>query len=672
MNEMRPLYRAEEFQFETTLGKGSFGTVNKVLHKQSGNIYAMKVVEKKLLVEKQLEDQFKREVVTQLKANHTNVVRMMYYFEDRDTVSCLLEYADQGQLFAYLKKQPGGLPEPRAASFFRDTARGVQYLHSLCVIHRDIKPENILLFTEALTCKIADLGWCVELTQDRPERLTFCGTMDYLPPEMLYDEPHDFSLDMWALGILLFEMLVARPPFVGSSPKQIAEQICNGDLQIPSGSMSEGPAEIIRGVLVRDRSHRWPIEKVLSHPWMISLGGSIRSIEMDVTVPARPPAPERRLDDTADSVALEVTRAACWEAGTEQVRKQSPSRHASSALASEAPEINTQNLATVNADLLSRIREQMDDMNKSFQAKVAAQQDRQKDKIIDRAYQRLDTSSAATCQEEQPLRVSPQASQAVTWCEDKVAIGGNMPESSKARDIHPSSRFEGSQQDRPRDGTTNVPAKWPNALDKSDASVHVSDSSDEEGYQGNQSDTVWSLRRRRNREMPQECEGSVKMSSSAEPLTDSQFLTNVDDRNVGLEEFDRDLLADIQKPSMSPITTACAAARGSEKAQLHREKTRQTGEQLHLSRDDKVDEQCNVSIDYEQTEDSTLWSSSSLIVDAGASVWTTLFTGLVALGAVSEAAIGAVSDADRKNATDQQLPVVAESHKIGRRCWGPA
>ncbi|CAE7279470.1 ark1 [Symbiodinium necroappetens] len=248
------------------LGAGSFGVVQKCVNSTNGGVYAMKTIEKARVIEKDMGEQVKREVLTQLKVKHKNLVRLHYYFEDAARIYCLLEFADQGQLFAYLKAEKRPLPEPRAASFFFDTARGIDYLHSLRIAHRDLKPENILLFGDELLAKVGDFGWCVELT-DGP-RLTFCGTLEYVSPEMLCGEPHDEAVDLWALGVLLYEMLLSHAPFLGSK-KDLMDRICDVDFHIPKGSMSPGPEELIRGLLVRSGSCRMPLKRILEHEWSL-------------------------------------------------------------------------------------------------------------------------------------------------------------------------------------------------------------------------------------------------------------------------------------------------------------------------------------------------------------------------------------------------------------------
>ena len=121
---------------------------------------------------------------------------MVYYF---------LEYADNGSLYYYIDTKYG-LPEILALRFAYQTALGIEYLHKKQIIHRDIKPENVLL-DENFEIKICDFGWSCKDPKDS-KRETICGTYEYMSPEIVFTKKHDSKVDIWCLGILLYEMLV--------------------------------------------------------------------------------------------------------------------------------------------------------------------------------------------------------------------------------------------------------------------------------------------------------------------------------------------------------------------------------------------------------------------------------------------------------------------------------
>ena len=125
----------------------------------------------------------------------------------------------------------------------------------------------MLLFGDELLAKVGDFGWCVELA-DGP-RLTFCGTLEYVSPEMLCGEPHDEGVDLWALGVLLYEMLLSETPFRAGSKKGLMDKICDVDFRISPGCISPGPEELIRSLLVRCSQDRMPLKTVLEHEWCL-------------------------------------------------------------------------------------------------------------------------------------------------------------------------------------------------------------------------------------------------------------------------------------------------------------------------------------------------------------------------------------------------------------------
>eukprot|EP00929_Paragymnodinium_shiwhaense_P105152 TRINITY_DN70060_c0_g1_i2.p1 TRINITY_DN70060_c0_g1~~TRINITY_DN70060_c0_g1_i2.p1 ORF type:complete len:542 (+),score=134.14 TRINITY_DN70060_c0_g1_i2:191-1816(+) len=341
-----PPYELEQFQVVRELGNGMFGVVKEVKKKDSGEIFAMKVLDKQKIVERKLQTQLRREVLTQLRVRHPNVVQLHYYFEDTVRIYLLLEYADQGQLFRYLREQGKALPEARAAAFLLDTARGIEYLHGHHIAHRDVKPENVLLFGAELTAKISDLGWCVELTPEEPTRKTFCGTLDYCAPEMLQGEPHGLPVDVWALGVLLFEMLLVRAPFTGKAQKETMDNICAGKFDLAAGAVSTAAEAVLRGLLVVDAAARPTVAELLRRHSQF-LQGDRRSKESSVPSPQPSKASEaasldatrlmpRRDVKVEEQAALRAADPLSMDATTRMVRPAPAAPSAAAAAATSA------------------------------------------------------------------------------------------------------------------------------------------------------------------------------------------------------------------------------------------------------------------------------------------------------------------------------------------------
>jgi serine/threonine protein kinase len=196
---------------------------------------------------------------------HPNILRLYNYFWDEDKVYLMLEMAPGGELYALLTER-GRFSEARAAWYLKQMVEAIRYCHSKHVIHRDIKPENILIgFNDTL--KIADFGWSVHAPTSR--RDTFCGTLDYLPPEMVENVKHDYSVDTWGLGVLAYEFLVGKPPFEDTSKKNTYKKIQSVQVEFPP-FLSKQAVSLIRGLLRKDPKHRMSLDEVLRHPWITS------------------------------------------------------------------------------------------------------------------------------------------------------------------------------------------------------------------------------------------------------------------------------------------------------------------------------------------------------------------------------------------------------------------
>lgn len=263
-------YQLDEFvSVGKPIGSGSYGLVTKVVHTGTAEIFAMKAIPKKKVMEQRMTAYLMREVKTQLRLQHPNILRLHYYFEDAQNVHLLLEYARDGSLFSVLRKL-GRLKDDEAANMYVDVAGALDFLHRNAIIHRDLKPENILICAGddgENVAKLADFGWCAELAQNEGMRNTFCGTWDYLSPEMIQNEPHDSAVDIWAIGVLLFEMLLGRPPFAANSQVKVMARITKVDLQIPE-SVSPLAGDLIRQLLVKEASKRLELVRSAKHTWV--------------------------------------------------------------------------------------------------------------------------------------------------------------------------------------------------------------------------------------------------------------------------------------------------------------------------------------------------------------------------------------------------------------------
>eukprot|EP00270_Netrium_digitus_P015355 TRINITY_DN5365_c0_g1_i1.p1 TRINITY_DN5365_c0_g1~~TRINITY_DN5365_c0_g1_i1.p1 ORF type:complete len:363 (+),score=68.06 TRINITY_DN5365_c0_g1_i1:109-1197(+) len=258
-------WQLSDFEVGLQLGKGKFGTVYRAQEKRTQVTVALKVLTKKELRAAQVEHQLRREIEIQCHLRHKNILRLYGFFYDQTRVYLVLEYAEKGELYKQLQRARF-FSEERAATYMVQMARALKYCHVRHVIHRDLKPENILVGKNG-ELKISDFGWSVHSPSTR--RNTLCGTLDYLPPEMVEREAHDNRVDVWSLGVLCFEFLFGSPPFEAPDHPNTYRRIREVDLKFPVRPVvSEAAKDLIRQLLVRDAGKRISLEEVEDHPWI--------------------------------------------------------------------------------------------------------------------------------------------------------------------------------------------------------------------------------------------------------------------------------------------------------------------------------------------------------------------------------------------------------------------
>jgi serine/threonine protein kinase len=192
------------------IGSGAFGDVYLTKHIKDGKLFAIKHMEKARIIDGGANLEIvKREIQIQERIVHENVVRLYAHYEDDKNFYLIMEYANSGTLFNAISKS-NGMEEDVAFKYFIQTVAAVYFLHQNNLVHRDLKPENILVDENGVV-KLCDFGWCVDISEG--ERSTFCGTYEYMAPELLKEIPYDFSIDVWSLGILLYELTHGYSPF---------------------------------------------------------------------------------------------------------------------------------------------------------------------------------------------------------------------------------------------------------------------------------------------------------------------------------------------------------------------------------------------------------------------------------------------------------------------------
>ena len=254
--------------FPKQLGQGSFGRVFLVSHNETKELYALKTIEKrKILMTYGKLDNIYDEINIHSKLYHQNIIKLYNVYEDEETINIIMEYAKEGNLYHLIKKEKNGFSEQKSYEYFIQIINAVYYLHSNNIIHRDIKPENILIGDDN-KLKLCDFGWAKELTLEN--RSTFCGTMEYMAPEIVGSENYDYSVDIWSLGILLYELLFGHSPFNADSNKNIIFNIKKHELNYDNENkkISNSCKDLIERLLNENPQKRLRIKDILEHPFI--------------------------------------------------------------------------------------------------------------------------------------------------------------------------------------------------------------------------------------------------------------------------------------------------------------------------------------------------------------------------------------------------------------------
>uniref|UniRef100_A0A8B9IC47 Protein kinase domain-containing protein n=1 Tax=Anser brachyrhynchus TaxID=132585 RepID=A0A8B9IC47_9AVES len=221
------------------LGTGGFGRVELVRCREQ--LFALKRIRKDWVVRTQQQEHVRTERRVLAQSHCPFVVGFFGTFRDRQHVYLLLEFCQGGELWTKLR-EVRYFEEPVAVFCSACVVEGLEYLHSHGIVYRDLKPENLMLDKQGYV-KLVDFGFAKEL--ERGEKTySFCGTPEYLAPEMLRHEGHDFAVDFWMLGILIFEMLVGRAPFHSADPQKIYSRILDGIFSFPA-FLSEAACSLI-------------------------------------------------------------------------------------------------------------------------------------------------------------------------------------------------------------------------------------------------------------------------------------------------------------------------------------------------------------------------------------------------------------------------------------------
>jgi serine/threonine protein kinase len=256
----------EDFDLLNLVGKGSFGKVMQVRKKSNGKIYAMKVLDKKhILDHNEVEHTLAEKNILQ-RIVHPFLVNLNWSFQTADKLYFILDFVNGGELFYHLQREKK-FPEERVRFYAAEILLALEHLHENGIIYRDLKPENLLLTEEGHIC-LTDFGLCKEGINSEDDRtITFCGTPEYLAPEVLKGKGYGKAVDWWSYGSLVYEMLCGLPPFYSQDIQEMYRKIMTEKLKFPP-TVGADARDMLERLLQRDIELRLKDpEKIKAHPF---------------------------------------------------------------------------------------------------------------------------------------------------------------------------------------------------------------------------------------------------------------------------------------------------------------------------------------------------------------------------------------------------------------------
>ena len=264
----------DNFESQKMLGEGGFGKVYLCKNKKNGKQYAIKLIKKSIIIEQNMQAQINREVLIMYKLQHNNIISIYNHFEDDDHIYLIQEYLKGQELYKMMLNAPGKKLKPeQVAQIIHQLCFALKEIHSNNIIHRDIKAENIYICDDG-TLKILDFGWSNYIEEKNKKRMTYAGTVLYQAPEMIESKIHDHTIDIWSVGVLMFELLTGRDPFSPDVYKGSEEDIKNEiKMRVIKGkyeSKQHDPlaTQLIKNILKYEPRKRFTLDRIMKDTWM--------------------------------------------------------------------------------------------------------------------------------------------------------------------------------------------------------------------------------------------------------------------------------------------------------------------------------------------------------------------------------------------------------------------
>ncbi|CAB3362888.1 Hypothetical predicted protein [Cloeon dipterum] len=263
----------ENFEFLKVLGKGTFGKVILCREKGTGHLFALKILKKDVIIQKDEVAHTLTESRVLRTTNHPFLISLKYSFQTVDRLCFVMEYVNGGELFFHLSRERF-FTEDRTRFYGAEIISALAYLHSQGIIYRDLKLENLLLDKDG-HIKIADFGLCKESITYGQTTKTFCGTPEYLAPEVLEDNDYGRAVDWWGVGVVMYEMLCGRLPFYNRDHDVLFTLILMEEVKFPRNISSDAKS-LLSGLLIKDPNQRLgggldDAKDIMDHPFFVSI-----------------------------------------------------------------------------------------------------------------------------------------------------------------------------------------------------------------------------------------------------------------------------------------------------------------------------------------------------------------------------------------------------------------
>ena len=247
------------------LGKGGFAKCYEFINQETQHSSAAKIIPKKSLVKSRAKQKLISEIKIHKSLHHQNIVAFEHYFEDSENVYLLIEICLNQTLNELLKRRKK-LTELEVQCYAIQIIKALKYLHSHRVIHRDLKLGNLFI-SEKMEIKVGDFGLATKLEFDGERKRTVCGTPNYIAPEILEGKTgHSYEVDVWSLGVIMYTLIIGKPPFETNNVKETYKRIKMGNYSFPENAVISEPAkDLIQSILTLDPHKRPKLDEILNH-----------------------------------------------------------------------------------------------------------------------------------------------------------------------------------------------------------------------------------------------------------------------------------------------------------------------------------------------------------------------------------------------------------------------